>query len=152
MTVELAHWEGTEGLRSALRLHLSTGPLRAVDAALLDAATDAVVAVLEGVEPPATSDSLLTLVRNFHDDARLAVCQYASGDSVADRAHAARMRIRRLIDARFGDSGAERLLHAALVQGYLDPAAGHTVAERTLHLSRSTYFRVLGRARARLSD
>jgi hypothetical protein len=152
MVVELASREASDGLRTALRSHLSAGPLQTLSAALLDAATDAVVAVIEGVDRPRTDDSLLALVRNFHDDARLAASRYASGDRVADRAHAARIRIRRVVAERFGDSDAERLMRAALEQGYLEPLGGHASAERHLHLSRSTYFRVLGRARARLLD
>lgn len=152
MVVEHAPWEASDGLRSALRSHLSAGPLHTVHAALLDAATDAVVAVLEGVDHPRADDSLLTLVKNFHDDARLASSRHARGERVADRANSARIRIRLAVEARFGDSEAECLMRAALVQGYLDPTAGHSAAERNLHLSRSTYFRVLRRARARLAD
>jgi hypothetical protein len=152
MVVEQAGEDTSEGLRSALRTHLSTGPLHAANATVLDAATDAVFAVVQRAGRHDVDVSVVALVRNFHDDARLSASRFASGDTVADRANAARMRLRHVVDARFGDNAAERLMHAALIHGYLDPTAGHTAAQRTLHLSRSTYFRVLRRARARLSD
>ena len=152
MTAEVAHSDAPDMLRSALRLHLAAGPLESADGEVLDAATDAVVAVLHMLSLRPVETGLAAAVRHFHDDMWLADSPYASGGHVSERAATARQRIRAEVDECFGESDSEQTLHDAIVWGYLDADAGHLVAQRRMYLSRATYFRVLRRARERLAD
>ena len=54
------------------------------------------------------------------------------------------------VDAAFGRSPSEELYRQVLRRGYLDPDAGAHVAQRELHLGRSTFFRRASEAIDRL--
>ena len=90
MTAEVAHSDAPDMLRSALRLHLAAGPLESADGEVLDAATDAVVAVLHMLSLRPVETGLAAAVRHFHDDVWLADSPYASGGHVSERAATAR--------------------------------------------------------------
>jgi hypothetical protein len=55
------------------------------------------------------------------------------------------------LDAAFGPSPADTILRAALEHTYLDADGGPVRAMARLHVSRSTLYRHLKRARARLA-
>jgi hypothetical protein len=102
-------------------------------------------------EPAAPTDgSMLATIealRSFHDDGALAASPLAGGRG-ADHARAA---IRSAIEGAFGPSEADQLLRRALERTYLDPEGGHGRAQRELHMSRSSFYRHLQRARQQLA-
>ncbi len=76
----------------------------------------------------------------------------ATGAGTPARAAAVRERIAQAIDDTFGSGSEERMLHAVLTRGYLDPGITHEQAADSLHVSRATYFRKLRAATQRLCD
>lgn len=102
--------------------------------------------------PPASTSSavgraLVDALRSFHDDDALGTSPLAGGHGAAS----ARTAVRSAIDAAFGPSAADQLLRRALERTYLDPEGGHGPAQRELHMSRSSFYRHLQRARRRLA-
>jgi hypothetical protein len=92
-------------------------------------------------------------LRNLHVPDRLARSPLATGDGTEARAASVRRLIADAADRAFGDSDDERLTRRALELGYLERTrGGHEQAARTLHLSRSAYFRRLRAACERLVD
>jgi hypothetical protein len=89
--------------------------------------------------------------RVLHQPVALAAHPLATGDTVAERAESVRALLVAAVDAAFGDSEAERVQRAVLELGYLDPQGGHARAMHALHLSRTTYFRRLREATARVA-
>lgn len=125
-----------------------------VDPRRLDLAADALLALFagwHGAEPRLSGEDLLEAVRHYRDDDWLTTyaLSLTEGVDLATRLRVARRLISDQVEACFGTSPAERLLHGALVRGYFDPA-GHQLAHRELHMSRSTYYRTLRRGRERL--
>ncbi len=111
-----------------------------------------------GLEPPPilaptalAADAVRDALRSFHDPVALAASPLAIGPTPDDRAAMVRHLLRSACAAAFGDSVEERLQRATVERGYLDPAGGHHVAASELHLGRTTYFRRLGEASARVS-
>ncbi|MCB0959877.1 MAG: ATP-binding protein [Acidimicrobiales bacterium] len=97
--------------------------------------------------------SVVAALRRFHDDEALSTGPLAAEEgSVAERADAVRGLVRAAVDAAFGPSPSDQRLRQAIVRAYLDPAGGHGVAQRELHMSRSSFYRHLQRARDRLLD
>ena len=116
-----------------------------------------ILAEQEAEAPAATTSSdglaLLAAVRSFHDDAVLAASPLAPPDgSEPDRAAAVRARVGDALEAAFGPSEADRLLRRAIERTYLDPDGGHGIAQRELHMSRSSFYRHLQRARQQLVE
>ena len=66
-------------------------------------------------------------------------------------AQSLRRRVADALDLAFGSSTRDQLLRQTLERGYLDPDGNHARAALDLHLSRSTYFRRLREATARLA-
>ncbi|WP_426571190.1 ATP-binding protein [Aquihabitans sp. McL0605] len=99
--------------------------------------------------------ALVAALRSFHDDVALAASPLApadAGDDEAERAEAVREVVRQSIDAAFGPSAPDQELRRAIERTYLDPDGGHGVAQRELHMSRSSFYRHLQKARQHLVD
>jgi hypothetical protein len=100
-----------------------------------------------------TGLAVLDAVRSFHDDAALAAGPLAPADGTeAARAAAVRARVEDALVEAFGSSEADQLLRRAIERTYLDPDGGHGIAQRELHMSRSSFYRHLQRARQQLVD
>ena len=56
-----------------------------------------------------------------------------------------------LVEA-FGPTEPDQLLRRAIERTYLDPDGGHGIAQRELHMSRSSFYRHLQRARQQLVE
>lgn len=91
------------------------------------------------------------ILRAFHDPVALADLPQAAGPSISARADGLRAWITEGVEAAFGPSPDERLLHDAIVLRYLTPDGTHQRTAHDLHLSRSTYFRRLSDALQRLT-
>ncbi|MGN6695073.1 MAG: AAA family ATPase [Aquihabitans sp.] len=97
--------------------------------------------------------ALLPAVRAFQDDDALAASPLAPATgAVAERAAAVRTRVAQSLDEAFGPSEADQLLRRAIERTYLDPDGGHGIAQRELHMSRSSFYRHLQKARQQLVD
>lgn len=96
-------------------------------------------------------EAVRNALRFFHDPVRLAASPLARGDDPAGRANHLSGLILAAVEEAFGQHGGARLHREVLVHGYLEPGAGHARAMRTLHLSRTTYFRRLREATSRLA-
>lgn len=105
-----------------------------------------------GPESAASGQAMLAALRRFHDDDALAASGLAPEDAtVAARAEAVRSLVRATVDRAFGSSGGDDALRQAIVRTYLDPAGGHGVAQRELHMSRSAFYRHLQKVRERVA-
>lgn len=94
-----------------------------------------------------------TALRSFLDDAALAGTALApDSGSAAERAEHVRAHVRGVIGSCFGESADDRILRQAIERTYLDPEGGHAIAQRELHMSRSSFYRLLRRARERLNE
>lgn len=96
-------------------------------------------------------ESLRRALRTFHRPLTLASNPLGVGATPVERVASVQSRLRLAVGSTFGTSADERLLRAIVEIGYLDPAGGHTVAMRRLHLSRTTYYRRLAEATARIA-
>lgn len=112
-----------------------------------------------GLPPPAPvpdagpgADAVRDALRAFHDPVALAASPLARGAGAAARAESVRALLRAATAAAFGDSDDERLQRRIVERGYLDPDGGHGRAAHELRLSRTTYFRRLATASARVAD
>lgn len=145
---------GPDGsLHYAVRARLEES-LGDVDPQRLDRAVEGLLALFAGwpgAQPRLSGPELIDAVRHYRDDDWLATWALGSveGSDLATRLRVARRLVADQVEACFGTSPSERLLHAAFVRGYFDPA-GHQLAHRDLHMSRSTYYRTLRRGRERL--
>lgn len=100
----------------------------------------------------AAGQAVVAALRRYHDDEALAASALASAEgSVAERADAARAAVGAAIDVAFGSSPSDQRLRDAIVRTYLDADGGHGVAQRELHMSRSSFYRHLQKARTRLA-
>lgn len=100
----------------------------------------------------ATSGRAAALVdglRGYLDDATMASSPLGSGHG-EERVRTARAEVRGAVERSFADTPADRLLREALERTYLTPGGGHGTAQRELHMSRSSFFRHLQRAREQL--
>lgn len=93
------------------------------------------------------ADAVLRALRAFHDDGALARNRLAGGEGAAE----ARRRVVQAADRAFGDTGPEVLLRQSIECTYLRPDGGPELAMRELHVSRSTLYRLLKQARARMA-
>jgi hypothetical protein len=82
----------------------------------------------------------------------LASSPLAIGDSVDERAASVRALLSEAAEHGFGADPSDRLTHDVLTLGYLDPSMSHEAAADRLNLSRSAYFRRLGRANERVAN
>jgi hypothetical protein len=98
------------------------------------------------------AETVRDALRCFHEPGSLAASPLARGGSVEERAASVRRLLRNATAASFGDSVEERLQRATVERGYLDPDGGHSRAQLELHVGRTTYFRRLADASARVSD
>jgi hypothetical protein len=99
---------------------------------------------------PATEAAVRDALREFHDPVALAANPLAEGSDVARRAEFVRARLTAALPTAFGRSASEQRLRRLIERSYLDPTGGHRRAMSEAHLSRSTYYRRLGEATARL--
>lgn len=99
-------------------------------------------------------DVVRAALRVFHDSNQLAACALAPMDGpVVERAATVRARLLTAVDAAFdGGTDDDAMLRRIVHEAYLRPGATHTAAMRALHLGRSTYYRRLGVAVARVTD
>ena len=126
-----------------------TGVVGATRDAALAALTD------KDTTPPAlTLDASVVrrALRNLHRPLALRDSPLASGATTAERADAVADRITRGLDDAFAATPQDALLRQVIEVAYLDPSGGHKVAMRTLHLSRTTYYRRLADATERLAE
>jgi hypothetical protein len=100
----------------------------------------------EPAPAPVDAEAVRAALRDFHKPVELARSPLASGTNPAERAEAARDRLRAAIDQAFGDSPDEQLLRSVLERGYLAQETSLESAAVELHLSRATFFRRLKRA------
>lgn len=105
----------------------------------------------EATPPGTASLALVAALRAFNDDEALAASPLGSGTG-EQRVASVRAEVRRAIDAAFGPSEADQLLRRAIERTYLDADGGHGIAQRELHMSRSSFYRHLQRARQQLAD
>jgi hypothetical protein len=112
-----------------------------------------------GLPPPATgtptevaAETVREALRCFRSASRLAANPLARGGAERERAESVRRLVRNAVAETFGDSPSERLLHAVVVRGYLAADGGHERAQLELYVSRTTYFRRLGEASARVAQ
>lgn len=109
-------------------------------------------------EPPrptaARAVSMATVreaLRNFGVPAELAKSPLARGESVAERAAAAREALIDAVDHAFGETPGDQLTQTALRRGYLERNATQEAVAEALHLSRAAYFRRLRRGCERVA-
>jgi len=101
----------------------------------------------------ATGLAVLAAVRSFQADQALATSPLAPATgTVAERAAAVRAQVEDALAGAFGPSAADQLLRRAIERTYLDPDGGHGIAQRELHMSRSSFYRHLQKARQQLVD
>lgn len=111
-----------------------------------------------GMVPPAVArpavddQDVRQALRSFHDPVALAASPLARGSAAAARADSVRALLQRALAGAFGESADERLQRATIERGYLDRGAAHGRAMRELNLSRTTYFRRLAAATARIAE
>lgn len=91
------------------------------------------------------ADEVRRVLKGFHRPAVLG--DSTLGSSVED----VRTRVLAALEAEFADNESDRLLRQVLEAAYLAPDAGHAAAMRSLHLSRTTYYRRLAEATDRLA-
>jgi hypothetical protein len=97
-------------------------------------------------------DLVVAALRRFHDDDALSTSPLAPPTgSVVERADAVRSVVRSRVDEAFGPTPTDQQLRHAIVRAYLDLDGGHGIAQRELHMSRSSFYRHLQRARERLA-
>ena len=98
------------------------------------------------------ADAVRAALRNLDRPDELARNPLATGSGTDERAESVREALRGAVDSTFGEGPDERLLHAVMTHGYLEPATTHEQAADLLHVSRATYFRKLRVATQRLCD
>lgn len=97
-------------------------------------------------------EQLERAVRNYHRPDLLAVSPLVTGGTADERVARIRAAIVAAVDATFGESDRERRLRDALNRAYFDPAHNHDRAALDMHVSRTTYFRLVRTALARTVD
>lgn len=90
-------------------------------------------------------------LRDIQQPVLLAAHPLAHGTTVAARAASVRAVLDAAVESAFGQSASEELYRQVLRRGYLDTDAGAHVAQRELHLGRSTFFRRVAEASDRLA-
>lgn len=104
------------------------------------------------IDPAALRDAAEQAVRHYHQPERLTDNALAHGTNAGERAQHLRALVDDAVDHAFGSNYADIVLREVLTAGYLDPSAQHERAALDLHMSRSTYFRKLRTAVARVVD
>lgn len=134
---------GRTALAAGLLDEAAAGFRRAGATGWLDRVADARAERRRTAEPDA--DEVRRVLRGFHRPAALADSTLGSGvDDV-------RARIVAGVATEFGDNETDQLLRQVIEAAYLAPDAGHAAAMRSLHLSRTTYYRRLAEATDRLA-
>jgi hypothetical protein len=119
-----------------------------LDAVLTEAGLPSVAAGTATARPdPAAVRAALS---DWDRPDRLARNPIASGRTPAERTASVRTLVAQAVDDAFGTSPSEQQLRAVLVAGLLERHAAHEQVAAELHLSRSTYFRLLRTASGRL--
>jgi hypothetical protein len=90
-------------------------------------------------------------LRAYHRPDRLADSPLAVGTTAEDRVASVRALLDAAVAAAFGDTPAEQRFEQVLRRSYLDPAGNHERVALELHMSRTSYFRCLRQATARLA-
>lgn len=98
------------------------------------------------------SEGLREALRNFHDPVLLALNPLARGTSAQSRADDLRSRVVAAVDSVFARGAEDELLRSVIERTFLDPDASPQHAIRTLPISRSTYYRRVDEALARLGQ
>lgn len=97
-------------------------------------------------------DAVRAALRDLHQPAALADNLLApTSGSVRSRAAVVRERLQAAVDQAFGADAEDTLLRAVIDNGYLAVDAGPARAMRTLHISRTTYFRRAAEATERIA-
>jgi len=91
--------------------------------------------------------AIIDALRSFHDDAALGASPLAEGAG-PDRA---RWAVRTALDVAFGSGDTDQRLRMSIERTYLDADGGHGIAQREMHMSRSSFYRHLQRAREQLA-
>ena len=104
-----------------------------------------------GLAAGACAEDVREALRNFHRPALLARSPLATGSDPGRRAEFVRSRLEQAVAHSFGVSPEELLLRSVIERGYLDPTTKHEQVAGELYLSRTSYFRRLRRASARLA-
>lgn len=107
--------------------------------------------VSDSTVPSSLEGPLLAGLRSFLDDSAMSASTLGSGKG-AERAATARGAVLAAVDAAFADTDGEQQLRRALELAYLVPGGGHAAARNELHMSRSTFYRHLQRARSVLVE
>jgi hypothetical protein len=91
-------------------------------------------------------------LRSWDRPDQLARSPLARGVTAAERVASVQTLVRDAAQAAFGMSPSERALRDVLTSGLLERATSHEQVAAELHLSRSSYFRLLGTATQRVVD
>ncbi|WP_320669558.1 hypothetical protein [Patulibacter defluvii] len=102
-------------------------------------------------EPDGVEEHVRAALRTFHRPDRLADNPLAVGSTVEDRVASVRVLLEDGLASAFGDAPAEQRLEQVLRRSYLDPTGNHERVALELHMSRTSYFRCLRQATARLA-
>jgi len=158
----VAELDRTDGAHTAFTLVTDFGPdgiAGTMDALIRSEQGDVELGPDGGEHGGGGGTDLAIALRSFHDDAALAalaiadLCPDAAEVGVPGRAAFVRDRVRAAVDAAFaGDTDDDVILRRAVERTYLDPDGGHARARQELHMSRSSYFRHLARARDRVAQ
>lgn len=89
-------------------------------------------------------------VRNYQRPVQLAQSPLAVGSTAAERVASVRQQIDRAVEEIFGSSYSEQALREVVMNAYIRPSTGHERAAYDLNMSRTTYFRKLRIAMARI--
>jgi len=105
-----------------------------------------------GASAAATPGDVAEALRNYDNPLELARSPLAAGRTPGERAASVRSLLHEAAHSAFGASPNEELLRTVIARGYLSADTTHEALADELFLSRSTYFRKLRHASARIAD
>lgn len=105
-----------------------------------------------GSPPRVTVEDVRQALRDLDRPSRLAVGPLAEAVGGSDPAAAVRTLLVRAADQAFGAGAEEQLMRDLVRRAYVDHQTSHEDAAHELHVSRTTYFRRLRQATARVAD
>jgi hypothetical protein len=144
---QAAEWTAHLGSKQRTGLHVSIGSAR-LASYVLDLGVGEHPTLPQ--RPVLDATAVRAALRDIDQPVLLAAHPLAMGSTVPARAESVRARLADAVDAAFGRSPSQELYRQVLRRGYLDPDASAHVAQRELHLGRSTYFRRVAEAVDRL--
>jgi hypothetical protein len=100
----------------------------------------------------ASADDVRDALRDFHRPGPLAHSPLARGSDQRERAESVRRLLASAVAHAFGTAPDEMVLRTVIERGYLEPGTSHEQVAREMYLSRTSYFRRLRRASARLAS